>query len=139
MSCSTWGFKGFQSTSLKKPTLWDVYCELSVFQIRIQTVHGISTNLHNIQMFRINYSGIIGIPAHALSDFSTNLCKNCFLVKSIFFDISKIDLKNFRRHTRKICNRRFDASSSPLSNDENRRSLSCIYKKLFKKYPLRVV
>jgi hypothetical protein len=78
-------FKGFQSTSLKKPTPWDVYSELSVFQMQIQTVHGISTKLHNIQMFRINYSGIIGIVVHALSDFSTNFCKNWFFDKIHFF------------------------------------------------------
>ena len=28
----------------------------------------------------------------------------------------------------------FDASSSPLSNGENRSSLSCFYQKLFQKY-----
>jgi len=32
-------------------------------------------------------------------------------------------------------NIQFDASESPLSNGENRSFLSCIYQKLFKKYP----
>jgi hypothetical protein len=48
--------------------------------------------------------------------------------------VRKLNKKNIRNHIRKIGNILFDASSSPLSNGENRNSLSCSYQKLLKKY-----
>jgi hypothetical protein len=51
---------------------------------------------------------------------------------SLFFKRSIENL--IKKQFRKICNIRFDASSSALSNDENRCSLSDFYEELFKKY-----
>jgi hypothetical protein len=39
---------------------------------------------------------------------------------------------------RKTYKMQFDAFSSPLSNDENRSSLSCFYEKLFKPHSIIV-
>jgi hypothetical protein len=54
--------------------------------------------------------------------------------KNILPKSSKLNRNTSEINIRKTYNTRFDASSSGLSNVENRSSVSCFYQKLLKKY-----
>jgi hypothetical protein len=86
-------------------------------------------------MFKFNYLEIIGILNETLLRFSINfLAFSVFHKKHIFPTVRKFNKKKCRNDIKKITNTQLDASSSPLSNGENRSSLSCFCQTLFKKY-----
>ena len=45
--------------------------------------------MHDIQKFRVNYLGIIGILLQVLSDFPTNFCKNSVFENTLFSTFGK--------------------------------------------------
>ncbi len=59
--------------------------------------------------------------------------------KNIFPTVRKLNKNAFEINIRNTYNIQFDASSSPLSNDENRSSLFYFYQQLFKKYSLTFI
>ncbi len=92
-------------------------------RVHIQTANRRSTDCERFSCLKFNYLWIILFLDEPLLWYSIKFFAFSFFHKtSVFPTVRKID------------NIWFDASSSPLSNGENRSSLSRFHQKLFQKY-----
>jgi hypothetical protein len=104
-------------------------------RVHVQTANRRSTDCERLSCLKFNYLWIILILDGPLLRYSIKFFAFSFFHKtSIFPTVRQLNKKTVRNHVRKIDNVWFDASSSPLSNCENRSPLSCFYQKLFQKY-----
>jgi hypothetical protein len=104
-------------------------------RVHIQTANRRSTNCERFSCLKFNYLWIILFLDEPLLWYSIKFFAFSFFHKtSVFPTVRKLNEKTIRNHVRKIDSVWFDASSSPLSNGENRSSLSRFHQKLFQKY-----